>query len=57
MFTSCIILTIFEHYKYFYDSKANQAKFLTSIDVAFNDADVKSHYDLSNSERQYCKGT
>ena len=49
MFTSCIILTIF---KYFYDSKANQAKYLTLLDVVFNDADVKSNYDLSNSERQ-----
>ena len=45
MFTSCIILTIF-------NSKANQAKYLTSLDVVFNDADVKSNYDLSNSERQ-----
>ena len=42
----------FYHYKYFYDSKANQAKYLTSLYVVFNDADVKSHYDLSNSERQ-----
>ena len=42
----------FLHYKYFYDSKANQAKYLTSLDFVFNEADVKSHYDLSNSERQ-----
>ena len=42
----------FLHYKYFYDSKATQAKYLTSLDVVFNDADVKSHYDHSNSERQ-----
>ena len=41
----------FKHYKYFYDSKANQAKYLTSLDVVFKDADVKSYYDLSNSER------
>ena len=43
--------------KYFYDSKANQAKYLTSLDVVFNDADIQSHYDLSNGERQLCKGT
>ena len=36
----------------FYDSKANQTKNLTSLNVVFNDAEVRSHYDLSNSERQ-----
>ena len=41
----------FQYYKYFYDSKANQDKYSTSLDVVFNDADVKSHYDLSNNER------
>ena len=41
-----------KRYKYFYNSKANQAKYLTSLDVVFNDADDKRYYDLSNSERQ-----
>ena len=52
MFTSCIILTIFNTIISFYDSKANQAKYLTALDVVFNYADVKSHYDLNKSERQ-----
>ena len=52
MFTSCIILTIINTINTFINSKANQAKYLTSLDVVFNDADVKSYYDLSNSERQ-----
>ena len=42
----------FQYYKYFYNSKANQAKYYTSLDAVFNDADVISQYDLSNSERQ-----
>ena len=27
-------------------NQANQAKYLTSLDVVFNDADVKGHYDI-----------
>ena len=54
MFTSCIIVTILTIFNTinFYDSKANQAKYLTSLDVVFNDADVKRHYYLSNRKRQ-----
>ena len=51
-FIQVFVFTRNHHLKYFHDSKANQAKYLTSLDVVFNDADVKSHYEFSNSERQ-----
>ena len=55
MFTSCIILTIltiFDTINTFMTVRLIKQSILRSLDVVFNDADVKSHYDLSNSGRQ-----
>ena len=57
MFTSCCIfltiLTIFNTINTFMTVRLiKQSTYLTSLDIVFNDADVKSYYDLSNSERQ-----
>ena len=45
MFTSCIILTIFNTINTFMTVRLIKQSTLTSLEV-------KSHYDLSNSEKQ-----